>query len=62
MFGNIFRRKKHNELRLGGVQRALANSHSSGYVLRLERELREERSLVLLQEELLWLQKSRIEW
>lgn len=61
-FGNIFKRKKRNELRLGGVQRVLTNKGSSGCLLRLERELREERSLILLQEKLSWLQKSRIEW
>lgn len=60
-FGNIFRRKKRNELRLGVMQRAMARS-GSNYLLNLERELRKERSLILLQEEMLWLQKSRIEW
>lgn len=55
MFGNIFKRKKCNELRLGGVQRALV-MRGSGHLLMLERELREERRIILLQEELLWLQ------
>lgn len=32
------------------------------YRIRLVKELREERSLILLHEELLWLQKSRIDW
>lgn len=60
-FGNIFKRKKRNELRLGGVQRAISNSQSH-FMVRLERELREERRLILLQEEMLWLQKSRVNW
>src|SRR4051812_48013000 len=31
-------------------------------MIRLERELREEKCLILLQEEMLWGQKSRIDW
>lgn len=59
--GNIFKRKKRSELRIGGEQRALAR-RMTGYLLSLERELKEERSLILRQVELLWLQKSRNEW
>lgn len=47
MFGNIFRWKKWNELKLGGVQWAMARSNSN-YLLSLERELRKERNLILL--------------
>lgn len=54
-------RKKRNELRLGGVQRALAGGKNV-FLINLERELRRERSTILLQEEMLWLQKSWIEW
>lgn len=60
-FGIIFRRKKRNELRLGGIQRALAKK-TNRYLLNLEKELREERSLLLRQEEILWHQKSHEEW
>lgn len=60
-FGNIFQRKKRNELRLRGVQRALAR-RAHDHLIRLERELNEERKLILLQEELLWRQKSRNDW
>lgn len=60
-FGNIFRRKKRNILRLEGVQRALGK-YVSERLLYLEEKLKEERSLILLQEELLWKQKSRNDW
>lgn len=53
--------EKRNELRLLGVQKALAR-WSNSRLLRLERELKEERRNILLQEELLWLQKSRQDW
>lgn len=43
------------------VQRALARRYSS-FLIDLERGLKKERNLILLQEEMLWLQKSRIEW
>lgn len=46
-FGNIFERKKNNELRLGGVHRALA-LRGSEHLLLLERELREGRRTILL--------------
>lgn len=59
--GNIFRHKRRNELRLGGVQKAMAN-RCSNFLIALERELKMERNLILQQEEMLWLQKSRIEW
>lgn len=60
-FGNIFERKKRSELRLGGVQRAVARRENR-FLINLERELKAERSLILLQEEFLWRQKSRNEW
>lgn len=60
-FGNIFRRKKRNELCLGGVQRAMERG-VTGHLLTLEKELREEWCIILLQEEMLWLQKSRHAW
>lgn len=60
-FGNIFRRKRRNALRLGRIQKALA-SRTTSFLINLEHELRDERNLILLQEELLWRQKSRNEW
>src|SRR5436190_1071028 len=47
--------------RLEGVQRELALSISTR-LLKLESKLKMEWSEVLLQEELLWKQKSRVEW
>lgn len=49
---NIFRRKKRKELRLGAVQRAM-EMRMLGHIIALEKELREERNLILPQEELL---------
>lgn len=60
-FGNIFKRKKRNQMRLEGVTRALEVKMTFG-LLRLDEKLKKERSEVLLQEELLWLQKSRANW
>lgn len=48
-------------MRLEGVQRALGNSKSEG-LFKLEHRLKKERMEILLQEELLWLQKSRWDW
>lgn len=45
-FGNIFRRRRRNKLRLEGVQRAMAR-RSSNSLLYLERELKKERNLIL---------------
>lgn len=60
-FGNVFQRKRRNELRLAGVQKALAQNINPS-LLNLEATLRKERRNILLQEELLWLQKFRTEW
>lgn len=60
-FGNILRMKKRNQLRLEGVQIILKRRVTEA-MLKLERKLKEERSLILLQEEFLWLQKSRNDW
>lgn len=48
--GNIFQRKKQNDLGLGGLQRAL-NMQITEHLLRQERQLKEERNIILLQEE-----------
>lgn len=60
-FENIFKRKKREEIRLTGVARALSNKMNT-CLLHLEAELKEERRILLLQEEILWRQKSRAEW
>lgn len=60
-FGNVFQRKKRNLMRLEGVQRSL-KSKLSERMFKLERKLKMERMELLLQGEILWLQKSRNEW
>lgn len=60
IFGNIFKQNKRVHFRLEGVHRAMAE-HTTLNLLMLESKLKAERSKVLLQEELLWLQKSRID-
>lgn len=59
-YGNIFKQKQRNRPRLEGVVRALEFKTSAG-ILRLEEKLKKERAELLLQEELLWLQKSRVD-
>lgn len=60
-FGHIFKRKKRNFLRLEGVQRCLALRVTEAH-LKLEARLKEEQGQILLQEELLWQQKSHVDW
>lgn len=60
-FGNVFQRKRRNMLRLEGVQRSLERGVSEP-MSRLEGKLKLERKELLIQEELLWLQKSRNDW
>lgn len=60
-FGNIFQRKNRNIIRLEGVQRLLERQVTES-LLKLEMNLRAELKDLLLQEEVLWLQKSRNEW
>lgn len=60
-FGNIFRRKKRVQRHLKGVMRALDARTTVG-LLRLKSMLKKEWTNVLLQEELLWMQKSREHW
>ncbi|XP_021737345.1 uncharacterized protein LOC110703874 [Chenopodium quinoa] len=60
-FHNIFK-KKHNLLaRIAGVQRALALQKARD-LIKLESKLSVELDEVLALEELLWYQKSRVEW
>ncbi|GAU41508.1 hypothetical protein TSUD_302460 [Trifolium subterraneum] len=61
VFGNIFRRKRHIESRLKGVQSYLERVDSLSHVL-LEKELQREYNHILFQEEMLWFQKSREQW
>lgn len=60
-FGDIFQRKKRLSSRLEGIQRAMGRYCSNG-LLSLERRLNREWEEVLFQEEMLWIQKSRVEW
>lgn len=60
-FRNVFRRKKRLTKRLEGVQHAPSLNAVEG-LLKLERRLREEMKEVLFQEEMIWKQKSRMDW
>ena len=59
IFGNLFGRKKRVLARLQGTQKALAENPSES-LMRLENQLIEEYSSILLQEEEFWALKSRI--
>ncbi|XP_021766581.1 uncharacterized protein LOC110731038 [Chenopodium quinoa] len=61
IFHNIFRKKRILLARIGGVQKCLAQQKSRD-IIKLEAKLRKELDEVLEQEELLWYQKSRVEW
>ena len=61
VFGNINRRKKRIWARLEGIQSKLVNAGSMG-LLMLEKKLRIELENILLQEEMIWFQKSRCDW
>ncbi|PNY05589.1 ribonuclease H [Trifolium pratense] len=60
-FGNIFKRKKHIERRLRGIQNYLERVDSTRHVI-LEKELQHQYNHILFQEEMLWYQKSREQW
>ena len=59
VFGNLFARKKRVLAKLNGTQKALAENPTESFI-RLENQLIEEYSFILLQEEELWALKSRI--
>ncbi|XP_074300458.1 uncharacterized protein LOC141631726 [Silene latifolia] len=61
IFGNIFRKKKELMARIGGCQRELSLRRIP-YLIKLEAKLRRELDEVMEQEELLWYQKSRLEF
>lgn len=60
-FGNIFQRKKRVLARLDGVQRSMSNQPRAD-LIRLNKNLQNELQEILLQEELLWFQRSREDW
>ena len=59
VFGNLFARKKRVLARLNGTQKVLAENPTES-LMRLENQLIEEYSSILLQEEEFWALKSRI--
>ena len=59
VFGNHFTRKKRVLARLNGTQKALVDNPTKS-LMRLENQLIEEYSSILLQEEEFWALKSRI--
>ncbi|KAL0017636.1 hypothetical protein SO802_004705 [Lithocarpus litseifolius] len=59
VFGNLFNRKRRVLARLSGTQNALANNPSES-LIRLEKDLIDEYSSILLHEEEYWALKSRI--
>lgn len=60
-FGNVFWRKSRLRRRLEGIAKELDVRPSVG-LLKLKMNLKREWADVLLQEEVLWMQKSRIDW
>ena len=61
VFGNIFTNKKTLKARLKGIQIAQERQYSHNLDI-LEQTLKKDLELVLKQEELFWLQKSRVQW
>ena len=59
VFGNLFARKRRVLARLNGTQKALAKNPRKS-LIRLEKQLIDEYSSILLQEEEYWALKSRI--
>lgn len=60
-FGNVFEQKQRCQARLKGVQDVQADRHSDR-LYHLKRELMVEMDSILAQEELIWQQKSRVNW
>lgn len=60
-FGNIHKKKRILERRMEGVARALTKRLLVG-LLQLESSLKKDWADFLLQEEILWIQKFRIDW
>ncbi|XVF08056.1 hypothetical protein REPUB_Repub06bG0192700 [Reevesia pubescens] len=61
VFGNIFKRKRRLLARIEGAQKAM-ESQPNSFLFQLENELVADYNQVLLQEEMLWYQKSRSNW
>lgn len=61
VFEDIKQRKEWPRRRLAGVQKMLAHYASAG-LLKLENKLKSWWDEVLFQEELMWYQKSRVQW
>ncbi|XP_074292612.1 uncharacterized protein LOC141619495 [Silene latifolia] len=61
VFGNIFRQKRELKARIAGCQRELSLNRQR-HLIKLESKLRKELEEVLEREELLWYQKSRVEF
>ena len=61
VFGDIFKRKRRLQARIQGVQWLLTEGRVAS-LLKLETKLHKELDDVLLQEEILWFQKSREKW
>ncbi|KAM1885493.1 hypothetical protein ACFX14_038166 [Malus domestica] len=61
VFGCIFQKKRRLLARICGIQKALCVCHVP-YLFDLEKQLTNEYSTILEQEELFWLQKSRNTW
>nr|GMD01122.1 LINE-type retrotransposon LIb DNA [Ipomoea batatas] len=61
VFGNIFKRKANLQARIKGVQESVYYPNSNGLQV-LENKLIAELDQVLVEEELLWFQKSRRQW
>ncbi|XP_074314900.1 uncharacterized protein LOC141651074 [Silene latifolia] len=59
VFGNIFRKKRELMARIGGCQRELSQGRQ-GHLIKLEAKLRKELDEILEREEILWYQKSRV--
>lgn len=61
VFASILRRKIRVKSRMEGVTKAMDVSPNVG-LIKLERILKREWMEILLQEEVLWVQKSRVNW
>ena len=61
IFGNIFQQKRRLLARISGVQQALSHNNARG-LIKLEASLRRDLDEILEREEILWYQKSRLDW
>lgn len=61
-FGNINKRKSSLQRRLDGVSKAMGGWELTVGLLKLERRLKREWTEVLMHEEIMWMQKSHVDW